>query len=96
MRAGRILDSIVSTQTEVFVEKAIRELRLEPPESFLIKWNIEKKPPAVELTKPSLNRVPSKSERVRDEQLNPWPIIASPSHIFQLVSLLPLLPPPFC
>lgn len=35
-------------------------------------------------------------ERLRDEPLNPWPLIASPSHIYQLVAMLHQLPYPFC
>lgn len=76
----------------------MRELRIDAPESYLSKWGLEKRSSSqfVELSKPALPRYASKSERLREEPFNPWPLIASPSHIHQLVAMMSQLPSPFC
>jgi hypothetical protein len=60
------------------------------------KWGIERRPPQpLDHYRPATNRICSKNERLREEPLNPWPLIPSPTHIFQLVATLPQLPHPF-
>lgn len=40
VKAERILDTIVELQGEGFLERAVRELKINAPESYLNKWGI--------------------------------------------------------